>query len=111
MRSFSTVTARASRLEGPTDDEAGGSFAGLPAHQAGGEPLLLVVDVVLLCLDDDPDVSARIQHKGGLLTVGTTRNGTLTLKTDATGLRYAVVLPDTGAGRDIAAVVRRGAIS
>ena len=57
-------------------------------------------------------VSARIQHDGGLSTIGTTANGSLQLSVDATGLRYDIVEPpDTTAARDIMTLVDGGYIS
>ena len=57
-------------------------------------------------------VSARIQHDGGLSTIGTTSNGSLKLSVDATGLRYDIVEPpDTTAARDIMTLVEGGYIS
>lgn len=57
-------------------------------------------------------VSARIQHDGGLSTVGTTANGSLRLSKDAKGLKYEIVdLPDTTAGRDLMTLVSGGYIS
>ncbi len=61
-------------------------------------------------LAENPDVSARIQHMGGLSTIGRTTNGTLRLSTDKKGLKYEVDLPDTSAARDIYALVSRGDI-
>ena len=60
---------------------------------------------------EDLDVSARVQHEGGLATIGRTVAGTLRLSTDATGLRYEVDPPNTTAGRDIVALIRRGDIN
>lgn len=40
--------------------------------------------------------------------MGTTEAGTLTLSKDSYGLRYQVDLPDTQAGRDVAAPAKRG---
>src|SRR5690606_39354727 len=39
-------------------------------------------------LAEKPDVSARVQHQGGLMAIGRTTNGTLRLKTDKQGLQY-----------------------
>jgi HK97 family phage prohead protease len=52
-------------------------------------------------------VAARYNHDDNFL-LGTTEGGTLTLSVDGTGLRYEVDLPDTTAGRDVAALARRG---
>jgi uncharacterized protein len=62
-------------------------------------------------LANNPDVSARIQHEGGLTTVGRTRNGTLTLRADDTGLWYEAKVPDTTAGRDIVELISQGYIT
>jgi HK97 family phage prohead protease len=62
-------------------------------------------------LASKPDVSARIQHAGGLNTIGRTTNGTLRLGVDKKGLKYEVDLPDTTAARDIHALVKRGDIN
>lgn len=56
-------------------------------------------------------VRARVQHQGGLHTIGSTESGTLRIQEDSIGLRYEVDLPDTTAGRDIAALVARGDIN
>lgn len=52
-------------------------------------------------------VIARAEHDSRLL-LGTTDAGTLRLFIDDTGIRYEVDLPDTGAGRDVAALAKRG---
>lgn len=57
-------------------------------------------------------VAARIQHEGGLSTVGTTANASLRLSKDAVGLRYEIVdIPNTSAGRDLVELVSGGYIS
>ncbi len=61
-------------------------------------------------LKENPDVSARVQHKGGLTTIGRTTNDTLRLRDEEKGLHYEVSLPNTTAGRDIAELVRAGYI-
>lgn len=57
-----------------------------------------------------PDVPARVQHQGGLSTIGRTKNGTLKLESNSRGLKYTAKLPNTNAGRDIAELVKRGDI-
>ncbi len=57
-------------------------------------------------LASNPDVSARVQHQGGLMTVGRTTNGTLKLSVDKKGLRYEAMPPNTQAGRDIVELIR-----
>ncbi|WP_166789727.1 HK97 family phage prohead protease [Cryobacterium fucosi] len=58
-------------------------------------------------LGDATPVIARYNHNDDFL-LGTTEAGTLTLTVDGTGLRYDVELPDTTAGRDVAALAKRG---
>ena len=52
-------------------------------------------------------VICRAEHDSRLL-LGTTDALTLRLFVDEIGLRYEVDLPDTGAGRDVATLARRG---
>lgn len=52
-------------------------------------------------------VLCRAEHDSRLL-LGTTDSATLRLAVDETGLRYEVDLPNTGAGRDAAALAERG---
>lgn len=59
-------------------------------------------------LAQGPDTRALIDHSGGLSTIGRTRNGTLQLSEDATGLRVVIEPPDTQAGRDVVTLVQRG---
>lgn len=61
-------------------------------------------------LADASPVVARFNHDENLL-LGTTEARTLRLSTDGTGLRYSVDLPDTQAGRDVAALAKRGDLS
>jgi HK97 family phage prohead protease len=56
------------------------------------------------------DVSARIQHEGGLATVGRISNGSLKLWVDSRGLGYEIDPPDTQAGRDLVTLVSGGFI-
>lgn len=58
-------------------------------------------------LADGGNVFARFNHDSSLL-LGTTDSGTVRLSVDGTGLAYEVDLPDTGAGRDVAALAKRG---
>ena len=56
------------------------------------------------------DIRAFWNHNTDNL-LGRTKSGTLTLSEDATGLLFRLPLPDTTAGRDVAALVKRGDIS
>lgn len=62
-------------------------------------------------LAEGQDVYARVQHEGGLSTVGRTSKGTLRLFSDEHGLRYEIDPPNTSAGRDLVELVERGDIS
>lgn len=55
----------------------------------------------------DADVLATYNHRLDQL-LGRTASGTLSVTLDDTGLAYDVTLPDTGAGRDVRELVRRG---
>lgn len=61
-------------------------------------------------LADKGQVFARFNHDSNML-LGTTEAGTLRLMVDGTGLKYEVDLPDTTAGRDVAALAKRGDLS
>lgn len=61
-------------------------------------------------LQDGGPVVARFNHDDNFL-LGTTEAETLRLSVDGTGLRYEVELPDTTAGRDVAALAKRGDLS
>ncbi len=58
-------------------------------------------------LSDGPRVVARFNHSDEWL-LGATDSGSLHLEADGIGLRYTVDLPDTQAGRDVAALAARG---
>jgi HK97 family phage prohead protease len=55
------------------------------------------------------DVLALLDHRADVL-LGRTRSGSLRLSEDAHGLRFALDLPDTQAGRDLVALAERGDI-
>lgn len=59
---------------------------------------------------DISDVVCRSFHADQFI-LGRTKSGTLRLFPDAVGLRYECDLPDTQAGRDIAALITRGDIA
>lgn len=58
-------------------------------------------------LSDGADVRALVDHDPSRL-LGRTKSGTLSLKTDKTGLRATINPPDTTAGRDTVESLRRG---
>jgi HK97 family phage prohead protease len=57
-------------------------------------------------LSETPDVRLLINHEG--LPLARTKNGTLKLEEDATGLRFEAELPDTQEARDLYTLVERG---
>jgi len=57
-------------------------------------------------LTETPDVRLLINHEG--LPLARTKNGTLQLQEDATGLYMSADLPDTQAARDLYTLVARG---
>jgi HK97 family phage prohead protease len=59
--------------------------------------------------DPAKDITSTFNHTRDLI-LGRRSSGTLKLSKDATGIRYEVELPDTSAGRDVAALVERGDI-
>jgi HK97 family phage prohead protease len=58
-------------------------------------------------LAEKQDVLARAEHDSRML-LGRTSSGTVRLSSDSKGLKYEVDVPDTQAGRDLMALVRRG---
>ncbi|GAA1787938.1 HK97 family phage prohead protease [Agromyces lapidis] len=58
-------------------------------------------------VSDKLPVVARYNHDDNFL-LGTIEAGTLRLEVDDVGVRYIVDLPDTSAGRDVAALAKRG---
>lgn len=59
-------------------------------------------------LTTSPDVRALVDHETGLMTIGRTTNGTLTLSEDSRGLLATIQPADTQAGRDVVELVKRG---
>lgn len=61
--------------------------------------------------DGKRSITARFQHQGGLTTIGNTANGTLTLVSDAKGLRYEAIPPNNTIGHDAWVSVRDGYVT
>jgi hypothetical protein len=59
------------------------------------------------CLKGSPDVRCLFNHDPSVI-LGRTKNGTLRLKEDNTGLRFEADPPDTQAARDVVTVIDRG---
>ncbi|MCP4539810.1 MAG: HK97 family phage prohead protease [Chloroflexi bacterium] len=80
------------------------------SHDLGGFREKIAPGAFTESLADDPDVSARIQHAGGVTTVGRTRSGTLKVWQDDKGIPFELDVPDTNAGRDMEVLIERGDI-
>jgi len=61
------------------------------------------------CLESGPDVRCLFNHNPELL-LGRTKSGTLRLSEESAGLYFDCDLPDTQAGRDVRASIKRGDI-
>ena len=61
-------------------------------------------------LESRRNVRALYDHQTGAV-LGTTQAATLELREDAKGLHFALELPDTTAGRDVAELVKRGDVA
>lgn len=57
--------------------------------------------------DPNLNAKARVDHVGGLHTIGRTRNGTLLLHEDDVGLHYEIIPPPTTAGREATILIDR----
>jgi HK97 family phage prohead protease len=75
----------------------------------GGFTEIVAPNALARTLIDNPDVLCLRDHKQELL-LGRTISGTLTLKTDDTGLYFTCSLPATSSGNDLAESLRRGDI-
>ena len=62
------------------------------------------------CLGSDPDVRCLFNHNADAL-LGRTKSGTLRLSEEPAGLYFDCDLPDTQAGRDVRASIKRGDIT
>lgn len=54
------------------------------------------------------DVIAKIEHAGGLMTLGRTRNKTLQLSEDSHGLHVEIIPPETQTAKDVITLLQRG---
>lgn len=81
-----------------------------PSVDLGGFTEIAAPGCLTRTLVENPDVLLLRDHKQELL-LGRTTSGTLTLTVDATGLAFSCVLPNTSAGNDLAASLKRGDIS
>lgn len=102
------------RIDGDGDNEAPTEIIGYAAVfdqrsvDLGGFVEEIAPGAFAETLAANPDVSANIEHAGGLTTIGRTRNGTLSLAEDEHGLRVRIRPPNTSAGRDTLELVAGG---
>lgn len=94
--------------DGPAQIVGYAAVFGEPSVDLGGFVEYVERGAFVETLAAGPDVRATVDHEGGLRTLGRTRNGTLTLAEDERGLRVVITPPETQAGRDALALVRRG---
>lgn len=80
------------------------------SEDLGGFREIIKPQAVDRTLSEALDVRALVDHDTGKV-IGRTRNGTLALRKDKTGLRSDIDPPDTTNGRDILELVRRGDVS
>jgi HK97 family phage prohead protease len=115
-RRFVSVAAQEVRLEeraGKQPKIVGYASVFYQPGQLGTEYMLyddMVERIMPGCFDraiKEDDCRALFNHDPNCL-LGRMKPGTLTLKTDSTGLRYEIDPPDTQAGRDTIESIRRG---
>ncbi len=82
------------------------------SHDLGGFRERIAPGAFTETLAEGRDVAARLQHEGGLTTLGRLSNSTLSLKQDGRGLHYRVKLNlNTSIGSDVFESVKRGDIN
>jgi hypothetical protein len=77
-----------------------------PSEDMGGWVEVIKRGAFRKALQGDPDVRLLVNHEG--LPFARTKNGTLTLKEDTTGLKFEAELDDTQDARDLVAKLERG---
>ena len=102
-------------LESPDADSLGtivgyASVFNSYSEDLGGFRELVMPGAFDRSLASGADVKALLNHDPNLL-LGRTKSGTLQLSTDAMGLRAAINLPKTSAGRDAWESIKRGDMS
>lgn len=100
------------RAEGQGDEMSLVGYAakfGVESGDLGGFRETIMPGAFTRSLQSGADVRCLFNHDPSIV-LGRTKNGTLTLEEDATGLRFRCVLPNTQAARDLHASVKRGDI-
>jgi|GEM_PF-2022692 len=80
---------------------------GTQSEDLGGFRETVMPGAFARSLREGADVKCLMNHSADLV-MGRTKNGTLKLEEDATGLRFRCVLPNTQAARDLHTLVARG---
>src|ERR1700733_14294357 len=109
---------RSFKTELRTEKDAGKTYLigraasyGVVSHDLGGWREVLAPGAFDDALDDpNLDCLHTVNHNPAQV-LGRTSSGTCQLASDATGLHYRTLLPDTGYARDVAALCARGDVS
>lgn len=80
------------------------------SHDLGGFREVLMPGCFDSVLRTNPDVRALVNHDSNQV-IGRTKNGTLSLEADGTGLFMSCALPDTQTARDLHTLISRGDVS
>jgi len=105
---LSKLEVRAADADEPAVIRGYAAVFGMRSVDLGGFVEEIAPGAFKRTLAADPDVRATIDHNGGVLTLGRTKNNTLRLWEDEIGLGVQIMPPDTQAGRDVVTLLHRG---
>lgn len=109
-RRFLSQEFRVSKKDGSPKINGYAALYGVRSENFGGWVEVIAPDAFDACLAATPDVRALFNHDANLI-LGRTRSGTLKLTSDATGLAYEILPPETQVARDLIISMERGDIS
>lgn len=104
VRALGTAAAKGKRLVG-----IAAPFNSL-SEDLGGFKELIRPGAFKRTISDGHTITALHHHDTGAV-IGSTRSGSLKLRESARGLEFEITPPDTGLGRDILALAKRGDIA